>query len=157
MISPINDHIKVGRPLISVKVNGIMCTCFIDTGSEITLMKNELKERMNLQSVRPSSRTLRGASGHSFRAVEVVALSFSLSEDVKCKHDVTIVSEEVRFPGDILIGVDWLRRLNFKMVSFHSPQRNYITLNGVRVRMTFSDTPSLSIKMLHERRMPSLL
>ncbi|XP_037779697.1 uncharacterized protein LOC119576182 [Penaeus monodon] len=153
-VTPINDRIKVGRPLVSLKVNGVMCTCFVDTGSEVTLMKQEMKAQMNIKSVRPSSRTLRGASGHSFRAVESVSLSFFLSEEVKCKHEVNIVSEEVRFPGDILLGMDLLRRFNFRMVSFHSPQRSYISLNGVRVRMTYSDTASLNIKLLHERRMP---
>lgn len=151
-----SDAIRSGRPMIRIGVNGIICNCFVDTGSEITLICEKMKEKLNLKGgIQPSFRSLRSASGHSFRTTEDVNLSFVLSDSVKCTHKVNIVNDTVSFPGDILIGMDWLRRFNFRMVAYHSPARNYMVFNGVRVRMAFTDCPSLGLSEITERRTQS--
>jgi len=152
--APVTDKIKTGRPLMMIQINGVLCTCFIDTGSEVTLIKESMKEKLSLRSFLPSSRTLRGASGHSFRTLQNVNLLFRLSEAITCNHTVDIVSQDVTFPGDVLLGMDFLRRFNFRLVAYHSPMRNYVTLNGVRFKLSYSDCPSLAIKVLSMRRMP---
>lgn len=128
---------------------------FIDTGSEITLIKECMKEKLKLHSFRPSSRTLRGASGHSFRMLRSVNLFFQLSEEITCNH--TVVSYlSVIFPGDVLLVMDWLCCFNFRLVGYHSPIRNYVTSNGLRVKLSYNDCRSLAIKVITVHRMPNM-
>lgn len=76
-VAPVNDAIHSGRPVISINVNGIACNCFVDMGSEVTLIRNEMEEKLKLKrGIQPSFRALRSASGHSFRTTEDVNLSF---------------------------------------------------------------------------------
>lgn len=60
-------------------------------------MKNIMQNELNILSLRPSC-TLRAISGHSFGANESANLSFYLGQNVNCKHDVNIVSGDVKFP-----------------------------------------------------------
>lgn len=41
------------------------------------------------------------------------------------------------------------------MVAYHTPDRNYMVFNGVRVRMTFTDFPSLGLSEIIVRRTKS--
>lgn len=93
--APVTDEIRSSKPLIMLHINRVMCTCFLDTGSEITLIKEIMKEKLNLCSFCLSSHTLRGASGHSLRMLQNVNLFFQFSEQITCNHAVDIVSENV--------------------------------------------------------------
>lgn len=102
--APVPDKIRTGRHLILLRITMVVCTCFTDTGSEVTLINKCMKEKFNSHSFHPSSRTLRGASGHSIRMLQNVNLFFQLSE-ITCYHNVDAVSGNVSFP-DILLGMD---------------------------------------------------
>lgn len=52
--------------------------------------------------------------------------------------------------------MDWLCRFNFRLVAYHSPRHNYVTLNGLRFKLSYSDCPSLAIKVLAVRHMPNM-
>lgn len=67
----------------------VLLVIALDTSSEVTLVRDETKEKLNLKGgIQPSFRSLRSASGHSFRTTEHVNLAFVLSDEVKCTHRV---------------------------------------------------------------------
>lgn len=119
--------------------------CFNDTDSEITLFKDTARQKVNLKSAVPSFRAMHGASGQSFRSIEKANVCFDVGKEVKFIHVVEVVDENVSFPGEVLLGVDVLRRFNFKLTAYHSPHRNYITFNGVKLNVRYSDSPSAGI------------
>lgn len=77
-----------------------------------------------------------------YRSVEKANLPFDIGEGVKCTHVVEVVGDEISFSGDILLGVDLLKRFNFRLTAYHSPSRNYASFNGVRLDVEYSDSPS---------------
>lgn len=52
--------------------------------------------------------------------------------------------------------MDWLRCFNLRLVGYHSPIRNYVTSNGLRVKLSYNDCRSLAIKVIKARRMPNM-
>jgi len=145
-VTLISNEVPRGRPLIQVKINEVMLTCFIDTGSEITLLKDTVRRKVNLKSAVPSFRAMRGATGHSFRSIEKANVFFDIGKGIKSTHVVEVVGENISFPGDVLLGVDFLRRFNFKLTAYHSPYRNYVTFNGVKLDVQYSDSPSVGVQ-----------
>lgn len=143
------DTVKTGRPTTQLTVNGVRLTAFIDTGSEITLIKKEVLSTLPSCKTRSSSRTLRGVAGKIIEVCEEVDLKFTIGNQVKCRHRVSCVSA-VSFPGDILIGVDWLRRFNYEIVHSNYPKKSYLTLQGIRLPVTYTDEPSLEVGLVSE-------
>lgn len=137
-----------GRPLVQMHVNGILCTCFLDTGSEVTIISESASRRLNIQSITPTGRTFKGASGAIFSGQGETSLHFSIEDGVQCIHPV-IVFEDITFPGDVLLGIDFVRRFNFQFVANHTPPGNYMSFDDVKVPFWFSDLTSLGIRIIN--------
>lgn len=149
MLPPrVSDAVYSGRLLISLSVNGVACDCFIDSGSEVTLIKNSCKDKFKINKVRPHFHSLQGASGQPFRTTEDADLLFYILPEIKCKHRVILAPNDVSFPGEMMLGVDFLRRFNFRLSLYHSPLRNYATFNGIVFKMKYSDHASLGLNMM---------
>lgn len=54
-----------------------------------------------------------------------------------------------------MLGMDWLRRFYFWLVEYLFPMRNYVTLKGLRFKLSYSDYPFLAIKVFAVLRMPN--
>ncbi|XP_037774271.1 uncharacterized protein LOC119570709 [Penaeus monodon] len=108
--------------------------------------KDTVRRKVNLKSAVPSFRAMRGATGHSFRSIEKANVFFDIGKGVKSTHVAEVVGENISFPGDVLLGVDFLRRFNFKLTAYHSPYRNYVTFNGVKLDVQYSDSPSVGVQ-----------
>ncbi|ROT71573.1 zinc knuckle protein [Penaeus vannamei] len=94
-----------GRPLVKIRVHGIPMTAFIDTGSEVTLLKMERTKSITPKRIYHQARGLRGVSGRLFEATSEWDVKISLGDGRKtrqCHHRVCVV-EGVDFPGEILI------------------------------------------------------
>lgn len=144
-VAMLEPQIKRGRPLIRLLVNGMICTCFVDTGSEVTILKESACRKLNVMSLTPIERTFKGASGAIFSGQGEVNVHFSIEDTVQCTHPV-VVFKEISFPGDVLLSTDFLRRFNFQLVANHTPPRNFMSFNDVRVPFWFSDQTSLGLR-----------
>ncbi|XP_047501808.1 uncharacterized protein LOC125047574 [Penaeus chinensis] len=71
-------------------------------------------------------------------------VKFSIDKDISCVHRVCCVSK-VSFPAPVLIGMDLLRRFNFKFVHNLSPHKSYLMLQGRKLFVTYTDAQSLCI------------
>ncbi|XP_037773237.1 uncharacterized protein LOC119568907 [Penaeus monodon] len=63
-IRPISDEIKSGRPIIKLRVNGIIIDCFVDSGSEATIVKSEAMSLLRIKKQKGLTKQLRGVSGN---------------------------------------------------------------------------------------------
>lgn len=55
----------------------------------------------------------------------------------------------MKYPSQvILLGIDMLRRFNFRLISYHSPSRNYMMFNDVKVPLTYSDALSREVRVI---------
>lgn len=144
----LESKIKRGRPLVRLHVNGKICTCFVDTGSEVTILKESTCEKLNISSVTPIERTFKGASGVVFNGLGEVHVKVSIEDTVKCNHPV-VVFKDISFPGEMLLGIDFIRNFNFQLVANLTPPQNYMSFNNVRVPFWFSDQSSLGVRLVN--------
>jgi len=93
--------------MIVLEVEGKTFSCFLDTGSEVTMVKREAVTRLPGVRLHASSRALQGVSGQSTPAVAEVDLAFTIHPKLSVTHRTCVV-EGLRFPGDILMGMDLL-------------------------------------------------
>ncbi|XP_037799860.1 uncharacterized protein LOC119594849 [Penaeus monodon] len=133
-----------GRPLVCLQVNGKTTVCFLDTGSEVTIV-NEAHVNM-LPGVRmlQTSQSLQGVSGPPKTVVAEADLTFRLHPDFVLTHR-TCVATVVYFPGDVLLGMDLLHRLSFRLI--HSPASSLLEVNGHYHQITYTGEES---KCVHE-------
>lgn len=134
-------------------VNGNLCTCFLDTGSEVTIIKERVSTRLNIKSINHTERTFKGASGAIFGGQGETTVQFSIEDLMHCNHPV-IVFRDISFPGDVLLGIDFIRRFNFQFVANHTPPGNYMSFDDVRVPCWFSDQSSLGIRTINPLCIP---
>ncbi|XP_063615437.1 uncharacterized protein LOC134788475 isoform X1 [Penaeus indicus] len=137
-----------GRPLLYMHVNGMLCTCFLDTGSEVTIISECVSKRLNIHSITPTGRTFKGASGAIFSGQGETNVHFCIDDLVQCTHPV-VVFKDISFPGDVLLGIDFVRRFNFQFVANHTPPGNYMSFDDVKVPFWFSDLTSLGIRTIN--------
>ncbi|XP_037777067.1 uncharacterized protein LOC119574050 [Penaeus monodon] len=135
-----------GRPLVGLNINGKTTLCFLDTGSEATLIKPSaiamITSCQKLQH-KPSNKILRGVTGQPLHVSAEVTLHFHMADDSTIVHQASVV--DVSFPGDILIGMDLLRRLHFTFSSEASTGNATITLQGHTFSVVYTDAESLKI------------
>ncbi|ROT85924.1 hypothetical protein C7M84_003759 [Penaeus vannamei] len=105
-----------GRPVVALSVDGKTLLCFIDTGSQVTLVKPSALEVIDpakkLQH-HASSKILQGIAGELFQPSAEVMLGFVI--DKVLPHHTILA--DLSFHGDVLLGTDFLRRLNFTLQS----------------------------------------
>lgn len=141
-----------GRPLVKIRVHGIPMTAFIDTGSEVTLLKMERTKSITPKRIYHQARGLRGVSGRLFEATSEWDVKISLGDGRKtrqCHHRVCVV-EGVDFPGEILIGMDFLRRFCYRLVNNPVSRKSYLRLGGVTLPVTYTDGCTLGISGITE-------
>ncbi|ROT67616.1 hypothetical protein C7M84_014292 [Penaeus vannamei] len=82
-----------GRPVVALSVDGKTLLCFIDTGSQVTLVKPSALEVLDpAKKLRhhASSKILQGVSGEPFHPAAEVTLSFNISKDLVLLHRTTV-------------------------------------------------------------------
>ncbi|XP_037787716.1 uncharacterized protein LOC119583317 [Penaeus monodon] len=135
-----------GRPLVGLNINGKTTLCFLDTGSEATLIKPSaiamITSCQKLQH-KPSNKILRGVTGQPLHVSAEVTLHFHMADDSTIVHQASVV--DVSFPGDILIGMDLLRRLDITFSSEASTGNATIILQGHTFSVVYTDAESLKI------------
>ncbi|XP_037792542.1 uncharacterized protein LOC119587905 [Penaeus monodon] len=141
----IRNQNLTGRPVITMDVGGSLVKAFIDTGSSATLMKYSLCSKVSFMSKARPARRLLGVTGTLLSTAEERDVKFVLSPRLSCIHRVIIV-ENVQFPGEALLGIDFLRRFSFKFVYRHPPAKSCITLQSVQFPVSYTDSPSLQLQ-----------
>ncbi|ROT75469.1 hypothetical protein C7M84_006011 [Penaeus vannamei] len=120
-----------GRPVVALSVDGKTLLCFIDTGSQVTLVKPSALEVIDpAKKLRhyASSKILQGVSGEPFHPAAEVTLSLTISPDLVLLHR-TIVAD-LSFHGDVLLGTDFLRRQDFTLQSEAQSPHGLLILGG---------------------------
>ncbi|ROT64516.1 putative paraneoplastic antigen Ma1 [Penaeus vannamei] len=107
-------QIQAGRPLLNCVVAGTKVLAFLDSG------------RGHLGHLGP-----KGIKGRA-------TLEFKFSRACKCRHSVFVVDDDTRFPAEVLIGVDLLRRFNFKLNLSPVSGASSASFNEVRLGVSFS-------------------
>jgi len=110
-----------GRPLAVLSAEGKPTKCFIDTGSQVTLIKRTVLNRLDPDGKlrqRSSDKVLRGVSGTPMHPAAEVTLRYDLGQNT-VEHPTLMA--DLDFPGDVLIGIDLLHSLNFTLRSKANP------------------------------------
>jgi len=146
VISVVNAAGPTGRPLVGLNVNGRTTICFIDTGSEATLIKSSaaiLTDACRKLRSRSSSKILRGVTGQPLHVTSEWTLAFNLDDNLTVPHQAAEV--DTTFPGDILVGMDLLRRLNFTLSHSTITNNAVLTLEGREFSVVYTDHKTLGI------------
>ncbi|ROT85371.1 hypothetical protein C7M84_015746 [Penaeus vannamei] len=133
-----------GWPVAELNVSGSTVRCFIDTGSEATIIKPQALKRIdphNYVRRRKTFSILRGMSGQLINTLSEVTLVFCLNSDLEMHHTVTVC--DVRFPGDILLGMDFMSRTTFSLSSRSQDDSACLTLEGQEFHVNYTDAQSL--------------
>jgi len=132
--------------MIKIHVNGAPIMAFIDTGSAITIVKEEHLPRFKLAKQHGCYRVLQGISGTPMEVTEEVDLPIQLSDSVSITHRASVL--DTRFPGDILLGMDFLRRFAFSLHHEPPPRFSYLCILGCLLDVTFTKHSSLVLAEL---------
>lgn len=148
-VSTVNATGPSGRPLVALRANDQTVLCFLDTGSEATLIRPSILRRLdpqnNLRRIR-SSKLLRGVTGQPLATTSEVTLHFQLDDDLFIPHQVTLV--DVTYPGDILLGMDFLRRLDFSLTHDPNTTSSCLSLEGRPFSVVYTDVESLHVRVI---------
>jgi len=139
---------SAGRPLVPLNVDGATLIGFIDTGSEATIIKLRtltlLDKEGSLHRKNPS-RTLKGVTDEALDTLCEVTLSFNFGP-TKVSHQVAVC--DAKFPGDILLGMDLLRRTSFCLSSGATESEASLSIEGHTFPVTYTDNPTLRINVV---------
>jgi len=101
---------------VALSINGHTLMCFIDTGSEATLIKPAPLRRLDPEhnlTYEQSNKVIHGVTGSPLYPQAEVRLHFNLGDRQTLQHATLIA--DLPFPGDMLIGIDFLRRVDFTL------------------------------------------
>ena len=133
-----------------MKISGTFVTVFVDTGSEVTIIKEEARHRMDLGRLCHRSRALRGVGGMHLDTLGEADAAFELSPVLKVIHRLVIV-DKLTFPGDILLGMDFLRRMRHELIYNLLPEKSTLNIAGVAFPVTYCDNKSLCIAPVYSK------
>ena len=108
-----------GATYLRARIDGRVCDCFLDTGSDVTLIPISFA---NDAQIRESKQMLTAANGTQIPVVGEVKLSLEVG---KYSSVLTgLVSEHV---DDVMLGIDWLESNNVMLSLIHisEPTRPY--------------------------------
>jgi len=88
--------------------------CFVDTGSELTMVKRTAAKLLSDICVQESSRALQGVLGPPTAVTAEADLTVMIHSRLSLAHRVCIV-DGLQFPGDVLLGMDVLRRFPVRL------------------------------------------
>jgi len=137
-----------GRPLAVLSAEGKPTKCFIDTGSQVTLIKRTVLNRLDPDGKlrqRSSDKVLRGVSGTPMHPAAEVTLRYDLGQNT-VEHPTLMA--DLDFPGDVLIGIDLLRSLNFTLRSKANSSHGELVLGDCQYPVVFTEARSLKISLL---------
>lgn len=135
---------------MTLMVDGHPFRCLIDTGSEVTLLKNSFKYHLQSSRWHKPTRFLAGVTGTTLAVTGEVDAVFSVSASKSFVHRVCVV-EGLSFPGELLVGTDLLRRFEYSLVGDPSPQSGHLKLDEVILPITYTNTSSLRIHIISKR------
>lgn len=146
MVASVRSPECTGRPLVPMTVNGTTILCFVDTGSEATIMKPK-----TLQFIDPhgnlyrkdATHVLKGVSNKPLDTLYEVTLPFYINPDIQLHHRVAVC--DIRFPGDVLLGMDFLRRTSYCLSSDAKKDWACLTIEGCTFPVTYTDAHSMQI------------
>jgi len=69
-----------GRPTIQVQVNNEILTAFVDTGSEVTILKASVASNMPDTKIMHSSKTLQGVAGAPMSVLGEMDVGFTIGK-----------------------------------------------------------------------------
>lgn len=131
---------------------------FIDTGSEVTLIKEtalQLVDPERRLHRRASKKVLRGVSGKPVYPEAEVTLSLHMDDSFSIPH--TTLVAELDFPGDLLIGMDLLRRVDFSLTAEAGADHGVLMIEGRSVTVVFTDSQSLQVNVVTTTQIPGEL
>ncbi|XP_037784669.1 uncharacterized protein LOC119580636 [Penaeus monodon] len=118
-----------GRPLVTLMVDGHPLRCLIDTG------------------IPSMTQTNAGVTGTTLSVTGEVDAIFSVSARESFVHRVCIV-DGLSFPGELLMGTDFLRRFEYSLVGGPSSQSGHLQLDKVILPVTYTNTSSLGVHVI---------
>ncbi|ROT64853.1 hypothetical protein C7M84_017204 [Penaeus vannamei] len=121
-----------------------MINAFIDTGSEATLLKHSAQTLIAPSRTSEPRRRLQGASGASLAITGERDVILQINDQNIVTHRVCIV-DGVDFPGDILIGIDLLKRLDFRLGYDSRTNNSYLRLRGKAFTVRYVNKDSLEL------------
>lgn len=111
----------IANPCISTKVDDTPCFAFMDSGSNVCLIKKEFLEHLNyargmknkpLLEPHAISCTIRGVSGIPVSTLGSVKLNMNLGSLV-LPGCFVVVDEHLQFPGEVLLGTPFMNHHKF--------------------------------------------
>jgi len=147
-INPISDT-PTGRPLIQLFCDRSRKEAFLDTGSSVSLVKRTSLENVSSR-IHPCVKSLTDVSGSTLQTGGEVDIDIQIA-GMSCKHRF-VVTDYLKFPGDVLLGMDFLRRFDFKMVHKRSPCRSYLILQDIRLPLKYTDNVSCRIQSVNSSK-----
>lgn len=135
-----------GRPTVMINVGGKKVVGFIDTGSAVSLINSSSLNWFKFASRARKARSLVGVTGTLLETIEERDVEVKISPSLKVIHRFTITSA-CPFPGDVLLGIDFLRRFKFSLDHKPFPSKCGLRINEEYLPVTFTDKPSLGIAL----------
>ena len=132
--------------MVALNINKTNVVCFLDTGSQVTIIKPavlQLIDPTDELKITPSCRLLRGVSGQPTKTLGEVDLIFTLGPGLQVQHQVAVC--DLWFPGNLLLGMDFLRKVTYTLSSqAHSPSA-CLFIEGRRFPVTYAEGQSLQL------------
>ena len=103
--------IKPSDPRVEVKVSGVTRTAFIDSGSHLSLVKRNIVANTPLiNKVKDFQAVIKGVSGKTIPQLGALPLKLIVGKQCITGKFVMVAEDTAGFPGDLLIGMDFLKR-----------------------------------------------
>ena len=145
-------HDPKGRPLCWLWVNKFKVLAIIDTGAECCAIKLPLVPHLKGFQLHDTCHSVHGIGDGPVRVVGGATLTIVLPDRYTFLHRMLVIDGPMPFPGTTLIGIDLLRKFNWRMVSYTKPREShYLMLNGHKVPLFYdnggySEDPANPIK-----------
>ena len=99
-------------PIVEIKINGINFKGLVDTGSSVTYCRASTVKKLKLENSYQNSSNVTGIAANGSRFVFLGEL-YPIIEMGRIKVKTRmLVSEDKNWPTDIIIGIDFLRKIN---------------------------------------------
>lgn len=142
---------KDERPMIKIRVNGKKLVAFIDTGSQVSIIKRDVCNNWRGCKISKAKRDITAVNGNDINVEGQTDLYFELGESYKV-HACLVVSG-VRFPGDLLLGMDFLRRFDFLLSYGKGRGTSRLILDEVSFPIKFIEHPSIVASMSRSNKL----
>ena len=133
-------HDPKGRPLCWLWVNKFKVLAIIDTGAECCAIKLPLVPHLKGFQLHDTCHSVHGVGDGPVRVVGGATLTIVLPDKYTFLHRMLVIDGPMPFPGTTLIGIDLLRKFNWRMVSYIKPREShYLMLNGHKIPLFYDN------------------